>query len=441
VHFLLSAGNIVCGQKPMAPRESNQGDRPWFKGLVSRTLANDFTRTFVVYAAARAVPSLGTLIFTFISLQNLSAIEYGKYSLALLPAIIGGAMVGGFAGQPMLRFGASMSRVESRRGLVLLPLLGSLLVIPAVWLELMRSAEWPCALLAVSLVPLLGVFTTSRSLLISLTQPNKVFILDSTRSVGSCLLLIMLLWSGFDRVLSPLVAMVGATAGALLLINLPEADRRPAGGARIDRGYLTYGFWVAGWMTITALLPYLERSFIERLLGIEEAGIYAKISDPIYAFLSAATAILVSVLFPRLVDAWNANEQGRIARLIRYGLAGGAGTALFVTAVGAAVVYFDLGRISAVIGENESVGIVVLVATTVWQLGIFVHKPLELSKRVASMFFCLMAALGVFLISVKFLLPAFGIIGMASAKLVAGLFYLGLTAYVVRRFRERVCHA
>src|SRR5690606_31397524 len=104
-----------------------------FKQWVQNGLGSGFIRKLIVYAGARAVPTLGTFLFTFVCLQYLNVAEYGKYSLTVLPAMVGGAMVGGLAGQPMLRFGASLSSAELARGLVLIPLIGSLLIAPVVW--------------------------------------------------------------------------------------------------------------------------------------------------------------------------------------------------------------------------------------------------------------------------------------------------------------------
>jgi hypothetical protein len=400
-------------------------------------------RDFAVYAAGRAIPSIGSMVFTLVCVQLLPPAEYAHYSFYILPALVAATFAGGLAGQPLLRFGLQLEASSRRLALLGLPLGGAALAIPviAAWNVWKGGAPFD-TVAALPLVPLIAVTDARRSFLVASSRPAGVFRLDTLRS---CLSLAALLvaWAVITRVappptaLAPIVAMSLGTLGALLLVRASPANAAPTCAVRVDRAYLAYGIWTAGWLALTTLFPLLERVLVEGARGIETAGVYSAISDPLLAVLSAGTSVVGSALWPRFIDAWNGGDEALFRKVGRMGLLGTVAAGSVVAIACLLVAWFSPGRLAALLASNPLLVAAMVAVTTLWQAAVFVHKPLELMNATRTIFGCLLLSLVLFVALARNLVGPFGGVGVLAAKGAAGVLYCGGSALMARRKRHR----
>lgn len=384
-------------------------------------------RTLLIYGAARAVPALISLSFTLVCIQQLSSAQYGDFSLAYLPTMIAASFAGSLAGQPMLRFGASLSPKHRTIGLLRLPIIAALSTMPFLVGYLLWSGR-PLTMLAlaVGIALFVAVFDTQRFYLVASSQAMSILLLDSARSLISLAVLAILISTRQVSSSTPMAALLIATAASMLLILYKPSTASEHGNSTVDAMYIRYGIWVALWMVITGLFPFLERLLLERHFDLTVAGEYASIADPSSALMSAIGAILVNATMPRFVSAWNNHETASLSRLKVLSVLAVSAGVIACLGIGALVVAGGRGHIAIVLSEHSVVAVVLVTATGIWQMGIFFHKTLELSGATNLMFFALLASSLVFGTLSILLISPLGMLGIAMSKLVAGLFYIGL---------------
>lgn len=388
---------------------------------------NPIVRTMAAYAGARALPALMSFVFTLVCVQSLTAAEYGTYSLTLLPVTMGASFAGGLAGQPMLRFGSELARAERRVGLGRVPLLVAAIALPLLAIYLYAAGRSAAAFaVSVALVPLTAVLDTRRNYFVAMSRASRVFGLDAVRSVSSVVLLLLLIGQGFATSWVPLAAMLSAAALSLLTVSARADTESEEGDRRIDAAYLRYGFWVACWMAVIALMPLMERMLLESRFSVSDAGRYSAIADPISTAMSAAGGVVASALMPRFVDAWNRASAASLRRLTITSLGAVVGAALLCLAAGAVIVALDWGRWAGLLHTNVALSLLLLAGIALWQAAVFVHKPLELRAKTSVMFGCLVGAALVFLLCAGPLIARWGAEGVAVAKLLAGVAYISL---------------
>lgn len=394
-------------------------------------------RLFFAYGAARAVPALFSLLFTLFCVEALSAEQYGIYTLTLLPTMIAASFAGALAGQPMLRFGMKLSYEQRSIGLIQVPLTASIITLPFLFGYLLWAESAPAvAFLATCIILPVAILDAHRSYLIASSQATRLLIVDSVRSLLSLIFLSGLLSIGLLTSSGPLAAILLATSSSMLLAFKKNWLSPKQGDAIVNTKYIKYGVWVAFWMVVTGLLPLLERLFLEQHYGFAAAGVYAAMADPISALMSAIGAILANATMPLFVSAWDRRQSALLTRLkVMSVVAVGAG-AVACFCIGAVIIFSGWGRISNVLSENSNVAIMLLVATGIWQISVFIHKPLELTGSTHLMFIALLASCSIFILLSKFLVLPLGMMGVVISKLVAGFSYCIAVIFFVNRMNR-----
>jgi O-antigen/teichoic acid export membrane protein len=365
--------------------------------------------------------------------ETLPPEEYGLFSLTLLPVVVVASFAGGIAGQPMLRFATVLSAPGTRHGLAHAPLLASLTLVPLLLLYLAGAGRQNgLILLSLGLVPSMALLETRRNYLVALARVRDVFLLDVVRSVVSIIVLVSLMEAGIRKSSTPLTALFLSTATCVLLFWIRSAPVAATGSLNVDKAYLRYGFWVASWLAMVSLFPFLERFILSTRYGMAMTGTYSMIADPLSAVASASGSVIVSAFMPKYVAAWNANRPDDIKRLSNVAIAVIVLIGLLLLVAGVIIGVADIGKYGGVLRTNGAMAATLLAASTVWQATIFFHKPLELRNQTRSMFLSLAAVAAVFVIIVWPLIGIFGAIGVALAKLVAGIAYAGIVARVAR---------
>ncbi len=395
-------------------------------------------RQLATYLAARVVPALASMALTFLCIHTLSPADYGRYSLTLLPAGVVASLVGSLSAQAMLRYAHEMSPAGLRFGRLWFPLAASLAVGPLVLAYLAWSVGLSAAAFAaVGLVPLVALMDTRRSFFVARGRAGSVFALDVWRAAAALLIAWCLFAAAGARAEVPLLAQ-GLSMALVLLFVRPVIEVAAGSGRReVDRHYLRYGLWFAGWVAVIGVFALAERSVVERVAGLAASGRYAAQADVINAVFAATGAALASALMPRYLALASAPRGPAAARSMRrlllLGLAGTAATAMLCVLMGAAVGAIGIGKISAALIADVPTALALVAAGAVWAAAGFFQKPLELSGQTRLTFAASAIALLLFLAIGPALGRALGPLGVALAKLAAGLGFVLLVVLATRR--------
>jgi len=289
--------------------------------------------------------------------------------------------------------------------------------------------------ISVALVMVTAVLESHRGYFIAMSSAVSILRIDAVRSAASVLLLILFLKMGYATSWAPLVSMACAATLALLAIPAYIKSGEKEGQRLVDAAYIRYGFWVACWMAVIVLLQLLERIIIESQFGISAVGSYSAIADPIAMVISAVGGIVANALMPRFIEAWNDHKLMAIRQLTLASLAAVFFAASLCFVAGSVVLILDFGRWAVLLRSNIMLSLLLLTGITLWQAGVFVHKPLELRGKTGAMFACVVVSLLAFILMAVPMVKLWGAEGIAVAKLLAGGVYLGLIMVFIRRVR------
>ena len=393
-------------------------------------------RDLATYFAARAVPALAGMGLTFLCIHTLQAEEYARYSLTLLSAGVAAGLVGGVAGQAMLRYARELSAPALRRGLVGFPLLSSALACPFVlaWLAWDGGVS-AAALIATATIPALAVMDTRRSLFVARGRAEAVFALDAWRAGAALLLAFALLHGWGAYAAAPLLAQGLSIAFCLLLVPA-RGDDAPAHGTRVvDARYVGYGLGIAGWMATVVGMSVIERALVGWRWGLAEAGHYAAQADVVNAVFAAAAGALASAMMPAYLAQAKDPDPAALRQLRRVALWSVLALAGACLLLGAALGAWGSGRIAQALTAETHTALMLVAAAATWTAAGFVQKPLELRGRTQFLVGAVLLALLLFVPAAVMLGNRLGPAGVALAKLLAGLFYGGVVLVLGRSAR------
>lgn len=393
------------------------------------------SRALATYLAARVLPALASMGFTFLCIRSLSAEAYGLYSLTLLPASLAANLIGGLSGQAMLRHAHELSPAALRRGLFGFPIVASLAIGPLVLLY----TTWSIGLhvgtgIAAALIPLVAVMDTRRSFFVAHARPKSVLAMDMLRA-GSALAIAWILFAVLgDGASVPLLAQWLAVALGVWLIRPPESfDEGQRGKREIDREYIGYGLWFAGWMATLAALSLAERSIVERLFGIAASGRYAAQADVVNAVFAATAGALASALMPRYLAVARSDDRHGWRPLLRFGWLGTGAAALLCLGLGLVLAWIRRGPVADALLGDPPAALALVGAAAAWTAAGFVQKPLELHGSTRTTCLAVLAAFAFFLVIAPFMGRWLGPAGVGAAKLSAGLALMLMTTLAARR--------
>lgn len=383
-------------------------------------------RDLLTYGVGRSLPAALSMIFTLGCVQNLSSEQYARYSLGVLPALVAAAFVGGLASQPLLRFGTRIDRGDLPQALLSVPLLGALASTPLVlawWAT--QNMNWTALLpLSLLLVPAIAITDARRSFFVASSKPMAVLHLDSIRTLASLALLWLLFHTTTTAEAVPIAAMLCGAVLALMAVRLNLPCQQQGTPVKVDRAYLGYGVWAACWMALITMFPLAERHILQLAHGLDAVGIYSAISDPTLTLMAAGTSVVVSTVSPKLVAAWDAGNRTLVSGLTRTGVLAATGLAMTAWLAGAIAASLQIGRLGWLLHEFPILATAMLVVTAAWQFAVFVHKPLEMMRRVDLMFGSLLLAGLVFVGTALLLVGPLQGLGLLVAKAASLLAYI-----------------
>jgi O-antigen/teichoic acid export membrane protein len=391
-------------------------------------------RQLATYLAARVVPALISMALTFLCIRSLSAADYGIYSLTLLPASVATGLIGGLSGQAMLRYAHELAPGELQRGLVAFPLVASAFAVPIVLSYLAWSlGVYAGIFVAVSSIPLIAMMDTRRSLFVALARADAVFLMDSLRALAALALTWLLFQASGAHATAPLLAQALSVAICLALVRAGPGPLAAAPLRRVDRRYVAYGAWFAGWMAVLVAISVAERSVVGAVSGIASSGRYAAQSDVVNAIFSATGGALASSMMPRYLAMARSEDGPTMRHLLGIGLAGSVAAGLLCLLLGLCLFLAGSGQVAATLTSDPRTAVALVLAGVVWTGAGFVQKPLELRGQTWRVFAAVLLAMLFFLGAGPVMGRWLGPAGVGLAKLGAGLVFVLLVLIASRR--------
>ena len=406
------------------------------------------------YYVTKIIPGVIGLLAVIIFIRMIGAEEYGKYSVQLSFLMASSAFTVGWLNQSTLRYYSKYQNDQQLPqiffiGLVFSLLLGSLILVIGS-LVTVHNQKFPLTSIGLALFLALCFFQFLSAVLRSQLRPNVVIILTGLQSILGLVLPLLLLW-----VLSPnhkylLLGLAGSYIALPLVFLALKIDRFKifwpiAHDSRhhyklILSKFFRYGFPLSLWFGISLSLPFLDRFFIEYFYSFEVTGIYASFTDLVIRIFSILVFPLTLAAHPRIMSAWNNNNQSAAFTIWRKALQYQLG--IFIILMAIVTMFTDqiFSLLMVVLPElNISYSyllIPILIGGFLWQFALLCHKPLEMDQRTKLMVVLMLAALCVNLIGNIVYLPHYGIIATAYTYMAsAGVYIIAVIYFSRNKFK------
>ena len=403
--------------------------------------------TSLVYLASRVIPAAMQMAGVGLFVRWLGFAEYGRYAVVGATALMVGNVGSTWLVQATLRLQSTYASKSARFGFEKALWKGvwgsvavSVGVLLPLFLWLMRTG-WGGALWATATAVTVLVYTVAFAQAQSDGASRRILVAEVVRAavgLGLPLAVLALRWSGGYEVI-----LMGLVASNLTGIGL-LARRSASVGAVVDtegsvlRPLWRYGAPFVPWVVFTVLLNISGRYLIEIVLGSAAVGVYAALYETVNKSTSLLLTPVVMAAHPLIMNAWNADDDIAVARVMRQATVVSVGVAVVLVLGWTLVAGWVPGL---VLGEHspEAVGLVVpaALAAAVWHLCMIFQKPLEFHGRGLALNVCAALALAVQVGATLYLLPSMGVVAAAYATLGGALVYGGLVLLSARQTPAR----
>ena len=394
------------------------------------------------------------LIAVIVFIRMIGAEEYGKYSVQLSFLMAYSAFTVGWLNQSTLRY---YSKYENDQqlpqiffiGLVFSLLLGSLILVVGS-LVTINSQKFPLTNIGLALFLALCFFQFLSTVLRAQLRPNVVIIVTALQSILGIVLPLLLLWVLGHNHKYLLLGLAGSyialplvfsvfNIGRLKIFWLSANDNRHQYKLILSE-FFRYGFPLSLWFGVSLSLPFFDRFFIEYFYGFENTGIYASFTDLVIRIFSILVFPLTLAAHPRIMSAWNNNNQSAAITIWRKALQYQLG--IFIILMATVMIFTDqiFSLLMVALPElNISYSYLlmpILIGGFLWQFALLCHKPLEMEQRTKLMVVLMLAALCVNLIGNIVYLPLYGIIATAYTYMAsAGVYIIAVIYFSRNKFK------
>jgi len=406
------------------------------------------------YSVTKIIPGVMGLIAVIIFIRMIGVEEYGKYSVQLSFFMAYSSLTVGWLNQSTLRYYSKYQNDQQLPqiffiGLVFSLLLGSLILVIGS-LVIVNNQKFPLNSIGLALFLALCSFQFLSAVLRSQLRPNAIIVVTVLQSLLGIVFPLLLLW-----VLGPnhkylLLGLAGSYIALPLVFLALNIDRFKifwpiAHDSRhhyklILSKFFRYGFPLSLWFGISLSLPFLDRFFIEYFYSFEVTGIYASFTDLVIRIFSILVFPLTLAAHPRIMSAWNNNNQSAAFTIWRKALQYQLG--IFIILMAIVTMFTDqiFSLLMVVLPElNISYSyllIPILIGGFLWQFALLCHKPLEMDQRTKLMVVLMLAALCVNLIGNIVYLPHYGIIATAYTYMAsAGVYIIAVIYFSRNKFK------
>lgn len=393
-------------------------------------------RSLAWYGVAQAVPGITMLASVPIWIRLVGGEQYGEYAVVWAVGIASAAFSTGWLRQSLLREtglpAGTLSALPrwSLAACVLVP--GAVVGVAALWV-LDRDP------LALAIAYCFGV-SIAVSLIVSTVLQQRerapmVALAESGRAVATLALSLVLVEVASPTSESLLAAAAIANVGVVVLVRRPGTaawDGRPSN--EVLGGWWAYGWPLSVWLGLAPAMLYSDRILLGQFVDDATLGAYAASSDLVVRGVAVVATPVAMVLHPALMRAANRGEpEAAVAVSKTWAVRLAMVLAIGVVLVAVAGRWLnDLVLDSGTISTSTLVGL--SVGASLWQLGLLLHKPLEIERRTGVMLVVLSCSLAAGLLLVA-VLARFGPEGAAWGMASGTGVYVAATLVVTRSRR------
>lgn len=414
-----------------------------------------FIKNFSIYFIGLSISGLISFMTIPLIVKIYGVEQYGDFSLIQNVILILISFGGGWLNQCVLRFNDFSYKFKTTVFqlcfIVLLPLSFICLVI----LNLMSNSFWLC---------LIGVCTmilgNISALLITFHQSKfnaeKPFYSDFIRIIGFYLFIYLFYF--FSKGVNSLSLLTASFFFSYLIsfLFLFKIDfrfllisskifikqinvKKISIIANENKHLIQYGWPMALWFTISAVLNVSDRYIISYYLSDNDLGVYSAIYDLLYKGVTLLYAPILVAGYPIMSQKYNQGLKDEAFQFLKKLIFFEFFIFLIIIVSSFFFKSFFIERIVGVPITPKSIGLIMPIVSGafVWQLAMLVHKPLEFELKTLVMLRFVFIALVINVILNFIFIPLIGLVFAAYSTLISALVYLLLNLFRIKKYLNK----
>ncbi len=412
-------------------------------------LKNKLVSDSVYYYAGKIIPGLVGFFSVPIFIRLFGTSLYGEYSLLISTILLLSTFLSGWIGQSFMRFYTKKTEKATYIYIAYKMLIIGLIVVSPVIIVVLFFFNNSILVILVLLAVyyFLSVFSFLSIELRTKLLSKKTVIADSIRAVTFISLVLMLFYvfrsKGnnlllilfFGNLMSYLIGSLILKKKFFSFSNIVAVYKLKIEKKHLNE-MLSYGIPIAFWMVTAYLLNISDRYVIKYYLDYESVGLYSGVYDIFYKFMTFVFMPLLMAFQPIIIKLYNEGKKEKVKKylqkVISLQIIVFIVLLIIVIILKEKIVYDFLKLKSA---TAVSIVIPIFIGSFIWNLSMFVHKPLELKQKTILMLYGVLIAFLINLSGNLIFIPKYGIIAAAYTTLAGTFFYL-LFVIAVLRFKK-----
>ncbi|MFM2226350.1 MAG: hypothetical protein RJA07_2552 [Bacteroidota bacterium] len=195
---------------------------------------------------------------------------------------------------------------------------------------------------------------------------------------------------------------------------------------------LSYGLPIAIWLFLSSTFNFADRFIIQHYYGYADAGIYSTVYDLFFKVATFACMPILLANHSRIVNEWNAGNVLKSWSVIKISILLEIVMMIFSTIFIYVIGGWALENLTNIkLDSFNYIALPILAASFIWQIGMFVHKPLELFFKQWYMIIAVVSSLLINVCFNLFFIPKYKFEAAAISTLIGTLVYVLIIIVII----------
>ena len=397
------------------------------------------------YLLTKIIPGLAGLLSVIVFLRWVGPDGYGQLTLILSFIMAVGALSAGWLNQSVLRYCSQDENKEEFspaifNGLLISILIGFIILLfSSQFLLEMDFLSFIISFIALASIILFRLKTVHHQ---ANLNPKYVTRITAIQSILGFMipLTILINVNHYLGILSGL-ALAYLFTSYRYLIGLNKSKIKTIFSPNILlKKYIDFGLPLSFRIALGLFIPFIDRWLIMFFYSESITGLYAGYSEIILRVFSIILFPITLAIHPRVTKLWNDDKKRESLALVRKGIWIQSGIFLlsFIIFYVFESQFFELSLflIPDLNSDFKSLGIPLLIAGSLWQVSLLIHKPLELKENPIKMVWAIVFALAVAIIGNGIFLPKLGVIATAYSSIASASVYILMIIFFMMKANQ-----
>ena len=390
----------------------------------------------IIYFIGKIIPAIFNILLIFISIKFLGEEKYGQYTLLLNIVLTIHTFTFGIVQQGILRFlsqNKTFINISINRFFIFINVTSLLgVIVFYIFNFFYFNLDIINVIIISAFLYLYNLYMYNLTINQALFKSKKYVINEIMYNLFLIVFLLIFIFYNYKNYMIIFWSMLISLFIVISIITLGfiKTNKIKYSKTYLNKIFfkktLNYGIQITVWLSIAYIFNIVDRYIMKGYIGYKEVGIYSSIYDIIFKISTFACAPILLAYHPRIAFEWNNNKINKSFSLIKKAIKIEILIFIMVFALFLLTQKFIFFKISNIhyVGNINLLSIPIILSAFIWQISMFVHKPLELIFKQYLMIIGIVISLLINIVLNYLLIPIYGYQIAAVNTLISVSFYL-----------------